>query len=246
MNWQDEDFLERAQTDLEAALRSDASLADVPVLVARKGVIANDVAERLGLVSGGNGKSGLALIVRMPTVEVTVADASGPPLTVRAEVEVRENPVLNGGLSGFGTSAERIALRLLKLLHGYRPGLSGGGELRADSPAIKPLETGSASQVGYILRLKLDGNPGQQTRWTTPALVVTGGASGPWQLSAAGAPGGAALYYTIDGSFPWAGNAAAAIYSGPVTLSEGGVVRAAVHGEGRSVSHVVEALLGAE
>jgi len=52
---------------------------------------------------------------------------------------------------------------------------------------------------------------------------------------------GAAIYYTTDGSYPGAGNAAATLYTAPFALPEAGtVIRAAAYSEALNPSDVIE------
>lgn len=257
-------ILERVQEDLRARLMT-ALPAGVSVLMQREGVLERQIEERLGPLNAREGRSGVAVVVRLPRVELAQGgsaggalggfagesweDRAGPQLLAHLELEIWENRLLNRGEDPL-PSAETLALETLAVLHGYRPGASGGGAYLAGRKAIEPLAGRKSGLAGYLVRLETQFGLPAPASVERPDAVTVGGDSGPWELTLAVATSGAALYYTRDGSFPWPGNGAAELYAEPVELAleegESAIqLRVAGYLEGLRPSDVLELRLGA-
>jgi hypothetical protein len=258
-------ILERLQEDLRARLLT-ALPAGVSVLMQREGVLEREIETRLGTLNARDGRSGVAAVVRLPRVELAQGggagsalgafageaweDRAGPQLLAHLEVEVWENRTLNrpGAMEPL-PSAEALALEALAALHRFRPGAGSGGCWLAARKALEPLETRKSGLAGYLVRLETQFGLPVREAAERPDAAVVGTELGPWEVTLSCATAEAQVYFTADGSFPQAENAAAVLYAGPAVLALGegqtGLrLRAAAYMEGLRPSDVLEARLG--
>ena len=222
-------FLERLQADLGARLESKAFFQDIPVLVARKGQIESDVEVALTTFNAKAGRGGAVSIVLMPTLEVPEAEAPGPQFVVSTTVRCVENPLVNLDVTngGTGKSAESLGLVVLRAMHHFD--LGDGHVLYADRRAMEP--NGSfEGQVAYDVHILARSGLDPEAQTATPTLSLTNGATAVQMVCTTPA---AAIFYTLDGSFPWSGNPAATLYADPFPLPAApATLRAAAYTEG--------------
>jgi hypothetical protein len=239
-------FLTRLQEDLRARLLTVLP-AGVSVLMQRAGALELNLAEALGTLNVRDGRSGAAAVVRMPRLELAQGgsagsgalgafaseaweDRAGPQLLAHLEVELWENRLLNRPASAGGEppdppppeplpGAEDLALGTLAALHGFRPGGSAGGAWLAARKALEPLESRRSGLAGYLVRLETQLGLEPVPAAARPTGLAEGPPGGPWLLALACATAGADIHYTLDGSYPWPENPAAAAYTEPVTLT---------------------------
>lgn len=211
-------FLLTLQTDLEGILLSDPELAEVPVLVERKGLTEEDVAQAIGVMNSREGvdKVGACIIVMMPAVRKPQQNAT-LQLNTTATLRVIELPVVNQADGGIGLAAETIAMRLLQLLHNWSP--ASGRTMAADGEAIEP-STAPESHIAYDVNIQWVDGIEKPAKSPKPSVSYDAGTE---QVTITCSDEEATLYYTTDGSFPYPGNPAVQIYNQPVTF-EGVVV----------------------
>lgn len=247
------DFLQRSQLDLSAILKSEADFQFVPVLVSRprdegdalmiqdklnKALMGLEkyivrapglTDEEYAAACEADGKSGLAVLVLMPDVEMPNANS----LTMRFEpvftIRVRELPMINEGADGTGISAEQCALNIIKALHQRS---AGGNPFYADKKVIREV-SGDTAGITYDVVFRSDASEAKRRFVAVPALSH----AAPL-VTMTCATSGAAIYYTTDGSFP---DKAGTLYAAPVgSLPTGTVIRAAAYKDGLSGSDVAE------
>lgn len=226
------DPLLQDQLDIFARLSADELFSDVPVLQQRKGVTESDIEVALSTLNTKSGKMGALLVVLMPTLDPVDPEAPGPRYRIIGTVQAIEQPLFNLGADGTGKSAEQLAERVRQLLHHCN---FGRGSVWTFA-GMEPVEQGEG-KIAYGVRFARLAGDGADPRQPTP------------QLSAAGltvtvsADPAASVYYTIDGTYPHAGNTAASLYSAPVTLSAAGTFRAVAYRTGYLPSNVATATI---
>ncbi|PTY03094.1 hypothetical protein DB346_07525 [Verrucomicrobia bacterium LW23] len=239
--------LETLQADVLGRLRAGAAFADVALYLLRPRDEGEAVHIRshidtalMGLApaadSGPPPKSGAACMVLMPSARSADAALPGPYLSAEVIVRVVEYPLVNMGPGGTGQSAEAIALAVLHTLHQWSPGY--GAVLSAARRALTPVEReADGARPGFVIydaALEVDFGLAPEARCATP----TG--TGPASAVELEATGGAAIWYTVDGTFPRPGGAGSALYSAPIALPGGaGQVRAAAYLPDRAGSNVL-------
>lgn len=231
------DILQRGQLDIAAILESEDAFELVPVLVNRPRDAAAAVMIRetinkalMGLQKKG-GKAGLAVMVMMPDAEVPNANSASVRFENLFTVRVLENPVINEGANGTGISAEQCAINVLKALHRRS---AGGNPFYPDKKAIREGAAPEGS-IAYDVVLRQDATEDKRSFVTTPGLSLA-----EPLLTITCPTSGAAIRYTLDGTFP---GKTATLYTAPVdvgALPAGTLIRAAAYKDGLSGSDVAE------
>ena len=181
---------------------------------------------------GLDGKVGVGFLV-LPIEQATDENANlpGGPLKLTIRVQFVENVTLNRGPRGTGLPCRIWVAWAEKILKLYTPvGLTQS--LVPGSPTISEFtpDKDANLRVGQVEFQASEADFRPFLRVNRPQIVVTGSvqasASNPnsYQLTGTAlatvtAAAGATVYFTTDGSHPYAGNAAAEIYSGPVPIT---------------------------
>lgn len=221
--------LEQLQSDVEHCLLSMHLLRHVTITAVRprsSGEVLNiqtKINNTLAGLSVRNGKRGLGVIVGMPEMR----DVNPNMRTVKGELvlvmNLIENPLINEGADGTGLTAEALAWLLATTLP--QTNLAPGGQIIADKDLIAPQpESVMEKRIEYRVTLRMLTHAAPVEKVATPAVQH---ASGTLTLSCT--TSGAAIYYTLDGSYPGPGNAQATLYSAPVSVATGALRTAAHH-----------------
>lgn len=244
------DALQQLQLDIAAYLSVDALFQYVRVVVVRPRVaedavmIEQTINDALGglrkyiartagqsdaeweAACEASGKAGLLIVVMMSEGEVPEPGGPGPALNLVQVVRVIENPMINEGASGTGLTSEEVALNVLTALNQWSP--NGGSALYPDRRALR--EVNLVNGLGYDVTFKRHMPLQPRSKVARPVISIADPS-----MTITCATSGAAIYYTADGSFPSAFNAAASLYSGPVDISllaNGTLIRAAAFKSG--------------
>lgn len=230
--------LQQEQEDIHGRLAADTYFADLPVLLARKGVTDSDIEIALStLNAGGTGKIGAVAVVLMPTLRAEPDNVPAPVYVVQHTVQVIEDPLFSqDATSGVLKSAEEIAHRVRLLLNWFNPG--GAGSLAFDG--MDPAEVKSG--VSYLVRFSRRTGDDELARVATP-VVSADSASAPATVTLTCATSGAAIYYTTDGSYPSSANDDATLYSTPFSQPTAATIRAAAEKSGLQQSNVSQLIL---
>lgn len=203
------DPLGELQADVEGRLLAESYFADIKLLARRKGIIADDVTAALATLNEAGGKIGAVVIVLMPTFRVPLPDIPGPHGALNLTVRVVTNPEIADSDQGAGKSAEEIAAKVVQTLHGCAA--RWGSTISCDDNAgIVPTPVGDLNDgdVGYDVTLAVNGGITFPGRVCQPVITRTGTAA-PATATISCATSGAAIYWSIDGSFPSSAGAAA-------------------------------------
>lgn len=222
-----EEILKHLQTEVAARLRNAPGIGGrgIPVIAFREGDLESEMEHALmGLESEG-GRQGAAVNVLAPRAESASADAPGPELEAVLTIECLERPLLNAAPgTGFGVSADGLAVLCLVALHHYAPaGLACGVLYAQPGRAIDPLGTADdGSLISYTATLRAPIDAPRQGKVGGVAIAITDGSA---TLSCATA--GSSIWYAIAPATPAPGEPGAQLYGGvAVPVPPGAIIRA--------------------
>lgn len=222
------DFI-RLQNDWAHVLLSDERLAKVNVAT-RDQIIESGsklpdetiAAETLVYTAERNGFRGAGVIVERPTLLPRTPNVPGPQGDIVLEFLILEDPEENlAPMTGTGLGADQIGQTILDIGHIFTS--QGDGVYRAES--LRPARDWEPLR-GYRAMLRIEQNRGQTDRVAYPQFSIAGA------VTILSPTGGAAIYFTTNGSCPAPSNKNATIYSAPLTLGAGTVLRAAAFKSG--------------
>lgn len=225
-----DDLLETLQADVFAVLKATPALALANVILNDAETTDSKIENALKTLTPTGGKRGLALVVLRPEITEGEKNLPGPPLTLRIEIQCVEHPLLNRGADGTGVRSSQAALNALATLHLRHMGTC---LLFADKDPIKPVQV----KTGYVsdavtLYAKFAGLVMDKPLGITPTIADD-------DITLTCATGGAAIYYTVDGSFP--AETAGTLYEAPFAAPDAGTtIRAAAYVTDQPPSDVLE------
>lgn len=233
------DPLRQILDDCAARLQADAYFADIAILPFLADSTEEEIAKRLGTAKGQSGKVGACVLVMLPTVAVPSPNLPGPQFQVRQSFTVLEHPEINNGTIGTKKPAGAIAREVVRLFHHAYTG-KGVQVWNAGADAIVP-ETGFRKLAGYTITLAAAWGQESVNRLPTPTIAATG--SGPVSATLACADAAAALWFTLDGSYPWPGNPTAALYAEPLSIATAATLRVVAYRTGYQASNTATATI---
>ena len=228
--------LEQLQKDLVGMYLCNEQFANVPVFEIRTAEVQSKIDAALAGTSKKNNTAGLAVSVYMPELINDQPDSAGPLPSIRVTVAVEEIPIINNGSFGTGTSAEDLAVYILRLRHQWKDS-SQTWELTPDREALtaEVVAASVGAQQTTMLRYLLKFNA--EVTLTAPARVATPSATVTSTVTLACGTSGASIYWTTDNSFPRAGNGN--LYTAPFTTPVGVTLRVCAHKSGLAASAVL-------
>lgn len=177
------------------------------------------------------GRSGCGVLVEMPSFEVIHENLTGPPGFITLSALVLEEPNLNmAAETGTQMSAEEVAKFIVDSTHQWV--VEGSGILTAVRKTIEPVEEYDGL-VAY--RVKLQCQALRSTKVRCAPVTVT---EASLNVTLACATEGAAIYYTLDESFPGPSNTDAILYSGAFDMEANQVLLVAAYKSGYLRSNV--------
>ncbi len=228
------DEIELDQEDFGARLAADPYFADIKVLVQRKGVTEQDIETALSVLNEQGGKIGACVIVLMPSLVPPANNSAPTPLfDVRIGVQVIEQPLISQDpTSGVGKSAEQICTRVRQNGHQFSTGRQGANQLFSfDGTEPADVEAGKVSYVNFFKRKAGDAH---LVRVAPVALAKAAGTPDGFDITLSCPTDGAAILYSVDGSYP------TTAYTVPFNVAAGVTVRAAATKTGLQQSNVTE------
>jgi hypothetical protein len=236
--------LEQTLYDLRDRAAADPFYADIPLFVMRPrvaeesfAIIQTRVDEAINCLRLKAGKGGAAVTFLMPQGDTDKPNVSGPQMRFTYTARVQEHPILNFGPKGTRKSAEEIALHTLQLFHLCM--LNGANCLAADPATLTP-SAEFAPKLTYDVRFFAQGNLRPPAKVALPLISPRSGAA-PQEVTLTCATDGAALWYTLDGSYPSSANPEAEEYDEPFTVSTAATLRVAAEKTDLQQSDVAQA-----
>jgi hypothetical protein len=232
-------ILELDQEDITARLMDDAVTGAFKVFSQRRGVTESDIMTALGAVQGS--KPGLVAIVLMPRLIPDAPGSPGPRYFTRYPIQVIDWPVMRKQVTG-GLSAESMCERVRQILH-YQS-FGRGQVLTFDG--MEPAPMANETQVSYIVYFRRLGADQPPAKCATCGISPNGGAS-PQTVTLTCGTAGAAIYYSLDGSYPSAFAAAATpptafLYSAPFAVATAATLRVSAEAAGYVQGDVSQAI----
>lgn len=237
-------LIDRLPMELAALVQADAYFCDIPVVVAEKGNIRAEMDRMQAVITSKSGKRGAAVIVLQVIADDPYDEVGFGPMKLFCGLQVVENVELNRDANGTGKSARAIARRLVQVI---KPTRLGGltTDFVCDKPCIEPgiiKNPDGSNLISYLVNFwtfEADTEPMRQA--ASIAFETVGN-----QAVLSCATAGAAIWFTLDESFPAApaavAGSTAALYRGPIDIPEGGlVVRACAYASGMVASQVARA-----
>jgi hypothetical protein len=218
------------QTDAYYKLLAETALQNWNIVLLRDELFASEIAVSAVWQTPRNGKAGGGIIVGMPLLTVEDPDAPGPELTANLIFTVLEQPDMNTT----GLFSEDVVFLILQILHEFAT--AQNCTLYAKGSVVTPNRDFEGIR-GYNVRLEARLAGGGAIPAATPVITFAADTA-----TITCATGGAAIYYTTDGSFPSSANAAAQVYAAPVAVASGATVRAAAYANNFNGSNVTQAI----
>lgn len=238
------------QQDIAGAIGADDFLGARPVVIVEPGDIANVISQKItkAVGVGLDGKFGVGCLVSpIERADDDNASMPGGPLKLTISVKWVENVVINNSPSGTQTPIRVYAAWTEKLLKLYTPvGLTQN--LVPAKPVISEFTDDATKQlrVGIVEFTAIEADFRPFIRVNRPQLTVAGAAPGPASPNSylftgqasvtVTAPDADTIFYTTDGSHPAQGNAAAQVYTGPVTITQPCLFRVRAFARGKAGS----------
>lgn len=228
------DALELDQEDFFGRLLASPDLAEVEILLQRKGVTESDIETALSVLNSRveGGKIGACVIIIMPSLTPVSEDVPGPLYSINMVVQVIEQPMFNTGATGTNLTAEQLAQKVRMLFQHFSNG-QGGTYAFAGMEPIAVAE----GQISYGVRFQRQAGDTAAQIVTMPSISSTGPAA-PATVTITCATAAAAIYYTTDGSYPSSANEAATLYAAPFVQATAATIRAAAEKTGLQQSNV--------
>jgi len=231
------DLLLTLQQDLVDKLNSESAFFYISVVSWRKQVIRKEIERRLPHLNSKNGRKGCGVVVNMPRIEAVQPNLAAPQGDVLVGIDVVEQPEVNFNPGGTMLTAEEAARAVRRALHQFA--IEGKIFLYQDKKAIEPLDRlDFPGCLGY--RVNLRGRMAELplAKCVVPSISETSGT-----VSLATSDSGAAIYHTVDGSFPGVSNAAALLYASPFSVASGATLRWAAYKSGLMGSDAAQAVI---
>jgi Chitobiase/beta-hexosaminidase C-terminal domain len=225
----------QAQDDLMYLLLSDSRLQDVAVKSYRRMRLANETDYRKILEGRSpRGRAGSGILVCQPTANADNTNVTGPVLTWVFPIIALEHPGISfQPETGTLLSAEQLAQIVLDIIQLYAD--EHLGTFNIQTPAIAPeKEFVFKGCLGYRVNARVLGRSLQTGRCGPVTVTVNAGFA---TLSCV--TSNSQIYFTLDGSFPGnnlAGNSLSQLYSTPVAVVSGQVLRAIAYAPGMNPS----------
>jgi len=189
------DPLERDQEFYRALYESDGYLATVTVIAETKGVIEADILRKLSTLNKKGGKLGAIIVILQPELQASAPDARGPEYFSVIRVQVIEDRLMNRTSAGTEITSWQLAERCRQL--GHRRNFGFGPYAFAGMVPAPQAVTTRDSMVLTFRRLARD----EEIPKLPAVLIDPEEGASPVVVTLTGFPG-AAIWYSLDGSYP--------------------------------------------
>lgn len=245
------------QKDIAGAIAADDFLGTRQGVIVEPGDIDSVINVKLAKIVGAglDDKNGVGFLV-LPIEKASDGNANlpGGPLKLTISVQWVENVIINQSATGTQIPIRCYAAQCEKLLKLYTPvGLTQS--LIPASPVISEFTDNMNKQlrVGMVEFTAIEADFRPFLRVNRPRILVTGANPSPASPSAYQLTGAATvtvnapdadpgkIFYTLDGSHPWEGNAQSTQYTAPVTIATECLFRVRAFARGKAGSDTAAA-----
>ena len=226
------------QADIFGVISADPVLGNRAGVLVEPGDLASNIQTKITKVIGAglDGKNGVGFLVRA-IEHASDENPSVPfgPLKLSIIIQWCENVTVNNAPNGTGVPIRVYAALTAKILKLYTPvGLTAS--LVPADPVIAEFTDPDLKniRVGQVEFHALEADFKPMNRLSRPQITFTGSAY-PYTVTVTALPQGGLMptvYYTLDGSHPYAGNPQAFVYTQPVAVTQGCLFRARAFADG--------------
>jgi len=217
------------QEEIAARLNAESYFSDITIITEREADLETAINKALKLVATKDGKIGVAVVVGEFFGDVDSENVPGPHFSQSGTaVTIFENPLFNNGDAGTGKAAVDIAVKVAQVLHHYYAGGIAQTLLVSGKKAVEPLGSLREGETAYRVNVQCPLDAEILDKVLTPTISPAGGAV-PQEVTLACATAEASIYYTLDQSYPWSGNANATLYAAPFNVTAAAVLRVVAH-----------------
>ena len=188
-------------------LRTNKFFCDIAVVVFEEGNIAAAVAKAQAVIQETSGKRGVAVIVPQVTADDYSSNLQFGPMKLKLSFIVIENVELNNDEFGTGKSARKVARKIRDVMK-TQTYIGVVANLTTSTPCIEPMAVKDLDErfVMYLVNFEcLEVGQEQMTAVQPPVIAV--GTNPPQFILSCPTPG-AAIWFTLDDTFPFNGTSA--------------------------------------
>ena len=203
------DIIDLLPGELANCLITNSFFDDIPVVVVEKGNISTEYAKAQALITEASGKRGVAVLVLQVVADDVSNSLQFGPMKLKPAFQVLENPELNNDDAGTGKSARKVARKIRDCIKTQN--LIGlVQDMRTGTPCIEPVDLSKEMGEGIVsYQVNFEClEVGQQQMMAVQIPQISVGQNPP-QFTLACATPGAQIWYTLDDTFPFNGDATA-------------------------------------
>lgn len=204
---QNTDIIDRLPTELANCLVTNSFFNDIPVVVAEKGNVAKEYARAQAVITEASGKRGVAVIVLQVVADDMSNSLQFGPMQIKPAFQVIEAVELNHDENGTGKSARKVARKIRDVIK-TQNFIGLVQDMRTGKPCIEPVDLSKElgdGIVAYQVNFEcLEIGQEQMTAIQMPQIYV---GTNPPQFTLSCPTPGAQIWFTLDDSFPFNGDA---------------------------------------
>jgi hypothetical protein len=219
------DLLLQLQQDLADKINSEPAFDAIACFTHRTMVIAREIEKRAPHLAGKNGTKGCGIMVLMPVMQGIFPNVTPPQSEVKLGFWVVENPEINFNAGGTQLACEQVARMVRQCVNLLQ--IEGKLALYQETTVISPIhgiEKTYPGCCGYQVNMT-----GRMSEVAVQKCALPTLAESALTITLSTTDGGAAIYYTLDGTYPGSVNAALAgtaqLYTGPFAVTVGQTLR---------------------
>lgn len=234
------------QADINNLLQADDLIGSRPGVIVEPGEPESNINAKLARVVGVgvDGKLGVGYLT-LPIERAVDENPNlpGGPLKLTLTVDFVENVIINQSANGTKIPIRIYAARASKILKLYTP-VGFTQSLIPANPVISEFtdDKNKTLRVGRVEFTAYEADDAPMRRLDRPQITVSGNVTqlsdiryqitGPSVTLAITQAAAAQIFYTLDGSHPFARNTAATLYTGPVAITGPCLFRCRAFGTG--------------